>query len=217
MNITAINTDRLAISTPEIEQRRATMAADWFIRVHTPKWLDLAGLILQADLLRRMPEITDFKNCPTLMPTLFAIEADALAAWDAAWDAAWVSLWGGPGDAHARAGARAWSAEATAAAAKAASGDAAWVAATDAAGAAARAAARVAARAAAAAAAAAAAGDAAAAAAAGDAAADAAWFASRAAARAAAWDATAAKLQPTIDDLQSSAVDLVERMSAVQS
>ena len=145
MNITAINTDRLAISTPEIEQRRATMAADWFIRVHTPKWLDLAGLISQADLLRRMPEITDFKNCPTLMPTLIAIEADALAALDAA---------------------------------------------------------------------AAAAGDAAAAA---DAAADAAWFASRAAARAAAWDATAAKLQPTIDDLQSSAVDLVERMSAVQS
>ena len=75
-------------ATPEIEQRRATMAADWLIRVNTPAWLELAGLTSQANLLRQMPEITDFKNCPSLMPALTAIKSDAAAAWAAARDAA---------------------------------------------------------------------------------------------------------------------------------
>ena len=107
-----------------LEQRRATMAADWLVRVHTPAWLKLAGLTQQADALASLPEITDFKNCPSLMPTLEAVRKDADAAWAAARDAA-------------------------RAAARAAARDAAWAAAWDAAWAAARAAAWAAARAAA--------------------------------------------------------------------
>ena len=84
-------------STPSVEQRRATMAADWLVRVHTPAWLRLAGLTVQADALAGLPEITDFAQCPWLMPALNAVRTDAdaaraaagAAAWDAAWDAAW--------------------------------------------------------------------------------------------------------------------------------
>jgi len=126
-------------STPSVEQRRATMAADWLVRVHTPAWLRLAGLTVQADALAGLPEITDFAQCPWLMPALNAVRTDADAAWDAvkaaagdaakaaAWDAAGAAAW----DA---AGAAAW--DAVKAAAGAAAGDAAWDAARAAAGAA---------------------------------------------------------------------------------
>jgi hypothetical protein len=178
-------------STKEIEIRRGTMAADWMIRVYTPAWLRLAKLDAQAAQLESLPEITDFANCPSLMPVLNAVRSDAAAARAAAGDAA--------GDA-ARDAARdaAWAAAGAAArdAAGDAAGDAARDAARDAAWDAARAAARAAAGAAARDAAGAAARDAAGAAAraaawaaAGAAAGDAAWAAAWDAARAAAWDA----------------------------
>jgi len=125
-------------STPAIEQRRATMAADWLIREHTPAWLRLAGLNAQADALSSLPEITDFAQCPSLMPTLTAVRSDAAAAWDAArvaaWDAAWdaarVAAWDAAWDAarvaaRAAAGVAAWDAarDAARAAAGAAAGD----------------------------------------------------------------------------------------------
>jgi hypothetical protein len=75
-------------STPEIEQRRAAMAADWLIRVYTPAWLRLAKLDKQADALAGLPEIADLAQCPSVMPTLTAAGQDAAAAWAAAWDAA---------------------------------------------------------------------------------------------------------------------------------
>ena len=81
------------------ERRRATMAADWLIRVHTPAWLQLAGLTSQAEALRSLPEITDFAQCPSLMPTLNAVRADASAAWDAARAAAWDAAWAAARDA----------------------------------------------------------------------------------------------------------------------
>ena len=140
-----------------LEQRRATMAADWLVRVHTAAWLKLAGLTQQAEALASLPEITDFKNCPSLMPTLEAVSKDANAARAAAWDAARDA-------ARAAARAAAWDA----------AGAAAWAAAWDAARDAARAAAG-----------------------------DAAWDA--------AWDA----LKPTQEELQQSAVKLVERMCAL--
>ena len=71
-------------ATKKVEQRRATMAADWFIRVHTPAWLRLAKLNEQADLLASLPEITDFKQCPSLMPALKSVGKASAAAWDAA-------------------------------------------------------------------------------------------------------------------------------------
>ena len=98
-----------------MERRRATMAADWLIRVHTPAWLRLAKLDAHADALAALPEITDFAQCPSLMPTLNAAKQDADAAGAAARDAAWDA-------AEATAGDAAWDA------AEAAAGDAAWAA-----------------------------------------------------------------------------------------
>ena len=171
---------------PALEQRRATMAADWLMREHTPAWLRLAGLTDHAAALASLPEITEFAQCPSLMPALTAAKKDASAAWAAARAAAGAAARAAAWDA-ARAAARA----AAGAAARAAAWDAAWAAAGaaawDAAGDAARDAAWDAARAAAGAAARDAAGD---------------------AARDAAW----AALTPTHIALQKSALKLVERM-----
>ena len=97
----------------ELEKRRATMAADWLVRTYTPAWLRLAKLDKQAELLEVLPEITDFAKCPSLMPTLDAVRADAAAAraaaraaaGDAAWDTAGAAAWDA---AWAAAGAAAW-------------------------------------------------------------------------------------------------------------
>ena len=80
-------------STKAVEQRRATMAADWLIRVHTPAWLRAAKLDSQAAVLESLPEITDFAKCPSLMPTLEAVRKDSTAAMDAAWAAARDAAW----------------------------------------------------------------------------------------------------------------------------
>ncbi len=128
-----------------LENRRATMAADWLIRVHTPAWLKLAGLTTHADALASLPEVIDFAQYPSLMPVLTAARTDAAIAWAAARDAAgaaagaaaWAAAWDAAG---AAAGAAAW------AAARDAAGAAAWAAAWAAAGAAAWAAAGAAAR-----------------------------------------------------------------------
>lgn len=79
-------------STKAVEQRRATMAADRLIRVHTPAWLRLAKLEQQAVALESLPEITDFAQCPSLMPTLNAVRRDANAARAAAGAAAGAVL-----------------------------------------------------------------------------------------------------------------------------
>ena len=110
-----------------LERRRAMMAADWLIRVHTPAWLRLAKLNTQADALAGLPEITNMAQCPSLMPALRAARTDAAAraaAGDAARDAAWTAAWDAAGSA-------AWDAASTAAGA--AARDAARVAAWDAA------------------------------------------------------------------------------------
>jgi len=176
-------------STPEVESRRAIMATDWLIRVHTPAWLRLAGLTAHADALAGFPEITALAQIPSIMAPLDAARKDSAAARAAARDAAWAAR------------AAAWAARAAARDAAWAARDAAW-AARDAAWAA-RAAARDAAWAARAAA-----GDAAGAARA--AAGDAAWAAR--AARAAARDAAEKKLAPTVLAIQATIPALIERM-----
>jgi hypothetical protein len=129
------DTDRTALLLPLIPKtigtrgstalanRRATMAADWLVRVHTSAWLRLAGLDAQADALASLPEITDFAKTPGLMTTLEAVRKDAAAAREAAWSAAGAAAW----DA---ARAAAWSADWDAAGA--AAREAAWSAAGDA-------------------------------------------------------------------------------------
>src|ERR1051325_7598025 len=119
-------------ATAKVEKRRAIMATDWFIRIHLPAWLRLAGLTQQADAVSSLPEITDFSKCPSLQPSLEAIRKDVAAAWAAAWaaagDAARAAAWDAAGDAaRAAAWAAAWDAagDAARAAAWAAAGDAA--------------------------------------------------------------------------------------------
>jgi hypothetical protein len=160
------------------KERRAYIALDWMIRVHTPAWLDLVpSLAMHAEALRALPEVVDLASAEASKDVVDAArDAVWAAAWDAARDAAWAAAW-----------------------------DAAWDAARDAAGAAARDAAGVAA---------------------GDAAWDAAWDAARdaavLAARDAAWvaawdaarDAAWAALRPTVETLQASALDLLDRMLA---
>ena len=170
------------IGSDALETRRATMAADWLVRVHTPAWLRLAGLTNHADALANFPEITNFAKTPALMPVLQAARKDAAAAGDAAGDAARAAARAAAGDA-----ARAAAGDAAGAAARADARAAAGDAAGDAARAAARAAAGAAARAAAGAAAWDAAGD-------------------------AAGDAARAKLAPILKELQLSALDLLTRM-----
>ena len=75
----------------KLELKRGLMAADWLIRVHTPAWLRLAGLIKQAESLEQMPEITAMKKFPSIRGPLEAIRQDSDAAWDAAWAAAWAA------------------------------------------------------------------------------------------------------------------------------
>jgi hypothetical protein len=176
--------------SPELEEGRALIAADWLVRTHTPAWLRLAGLTTQADALSSLPEITSMAQVPSIWGPLEAARKDAAAARDAAWDAARAA-------ARDAAWAAAWDAAwaASWAAAGAAAGAAAWDAARDAAGAAAGAAAWDAARTAA--------WDAA-----WDAARTAAWAAAGAAARAAAGE----KLKPTVLELQATVPALIERM-----
>src|SRR6185312_1080415 len=71
-----------------LERRRALMAADWLVRVHTPAWLRLAKLDAHADALAALPEITDMAQMPLIRGPIEAAQRDAAAAWDAAWDAA---------------------------------------------------------------------------------------------------------------------------------
>ena len=76
----------------KLEERRLLMAADWLFRVHTPAWLRLAGLKIQAESLESLPEITSMKQIPSIKGPIEAVRKDAAAARAAAWDAAWAAL-----------------------------------------------------------------------------------------------------------------------------
>jgi len=113
------------------------MALDWLIRVHTPAWLRLAGLVDHADTLTGMAEVTP-ETCPSILPVLQAIRKDSYTAqdtaqdtasdtaWDTARPAAWAAAWATASDAApdaARATARATAQAAARAAARAAAWD----------------------------------------------------------------------------------------------
>ena len=112
-----------------LETRRATMAADWMVRVYTPAWLRLAGLAGQADLLTSLPEITAFAETPSLMPVLLAVRDAASAAESAARSAARsAAMSAAESAAESAARSAAWSAARSAAesAARSAARSAAW-------------------------------------------------------------------------------------------
>ncbi len=54
-----------------LENRRALIAADWLVRTHTPAWLRLAGLTVQADALSSLPEITSLAQIPSIKGPLW--------------------------------------------------------------------------------------------------------------------------------------------------
>ena len=67
------------------EERRAYLALDWLVRVHSPAWLDLVpSLAPHAAGLRALPEIVDMTTAGRAGDTV-------RAAGDAARDAAWAA------------------------------------------------------------------------------------------------------------------------------
>jgi hypothetical protein len=124
------------------EERRAFMAMDWLIRVHTPAWLDrVEALKPHAQALRDLETIADAAGLVAATGRLRVAQKDAAAARAAASDAAWDAASDAAWDA-ARAAAMDAARAAASDAARAAARDAAWYAAWYAARAAARAAAR---------------------------------------------------------------------------
>ena len=71
------------------ESKRAWMAADWFIRVQTPAWLELAGCTEVAQAVRSLPPVVSRQTAKSAMPTLEEARKQGAAAWDAVRDAAW--------------------------------------------------------------------------------------------------------------------------------
>jgi hypothetical protein len=110
------------------EETRAWLATDWLVRVHTPKWLDLAGLKDDAKALRNLQPLTSSEIAVAVQSVIDGARQRASAASPAAWDAAWAAAWAAARDA---AGDAAWAA--AWAAARAAAWAAAWAAARDAA------------------------------------------------------------------------------------
>ena len=127
-----------------LDEARGYLALDWLIRVHTPAWLDLAGLADEARALRDLSRITDLAAAQAARPVVLTArnkataardatkDAARAAAWDAAWTAARDAAW-----AAARDTARDAARDAAWVAARDTAWDAAWAAAWDAAGAAA--------------------------------------------------------------------------------
>ena len=72
----------------KLEARRATMSADWYVRVQVPAWLRLAGLTEHANKLAAFPEITSFAKTPSILAALQSAQKDSSAAESAAWSAA---------------------------------------------------------------------------------------------------------------------------------
>jgi hypothetical protein len=102
-------------ASDEVEDRRSWLCADWMVRVHTPAWLELAGMKEQATAVRALAPILSIESAAAAAePALQAADDAAQAAWDAAWAAraAWAAwaAWA------ARAAWAAWAADAARAA-----------------------------------------------------------------------------------------------------
>lgn len=65
----------------DLQDRRALAAADWAVRIYTPKWLRLAGLDTEADLLANLTPITSIEQAEAAIagPIKQAREAAAAA------------------------------------------------------------------------------------------------------------------------------------------
>jgi hypothetical protein len=187
--------DRAAVS-----ELRAWRAHDWYLRVYAPAWLDLAGLNHHATALRALPAIVG-PETPRVMKSARAAARDAsVAALTSCRDAAREIAWNAAGEAAsaARDAAMDCALPVQSLAASNAARFAAWNDVWDDAWNAASAASRTAAM-------------------------DAAWPAARDAGRRAARarrhaeHAARVALRPTVERLQSSAVELVRELCAMRS
>jgi len=116
-------------ASPEVEEKRGYLAIDWFVRVYTPTWLNLANLGEHAEKIKALGEIRNLADLEAAQAVLSAARSAAeSAAESAAWSAARSAAWSAA-ESAARSAARsaAWSA------ARSAARSAAWSAARSAA------------------------------------------------------------------------------------
>lgn len=74
---------------PADEETRAWLATDWLVRVHTPVWLELAGLKNEAAKLRALPALSSSEIATVACQSVIKEAcSQAAAAWAAAGDAA---------------------------------------------------------------------------------------------------------------------------------
>ena len=76
-------------SSTAVEETRAYLAIDWFVRVQTPAWLELAGLVDHALAIREISEIVDLDSLNAAEGSLSAADS---AARSAAYSAAYSAL-----------------------------------------------------------------------------------------------------------------------------
>ncbi len=75
------------------DAERAWLSMDWLVRVHTPVWLELAGLSEPARRLRTLPAIVEHDALAAAHEELLAARADARSAWSAGRSMAWTIAW----------------------------------------------------------------------------------------------------------------------------
>lgn len=67
-------------STPDVQDTRAFMAADWAVRVYTPTWLTLAKLEDHAHALSELGELVSVESCESAMTRIAAAGVAARVA-----------------------------------------------------------------------------------------------------------------------------------------
>lgn len=107
-----------------LDEARGFLALDWSIRIHTPAWLDLAGLVAEAQALRDLRQIVDLASAQDAGPAVRQGAKKAAASRDAVRDAAgWAAVRDAAGWTPVR-DAAGWDTAATAARAARDAGDA---------------------------------------------------------------------------------------------
>ena len=86
-------------ASEEVEEKRAWLVTDWMVRVHTPAWLELAGMKEQAAEVRALAPILSPAGARAAQQTIDSARSAAAAAMAAARDAAGAAAGDAAGDA----------------------------------------------------------------------------------------------------------------------
>ncbi len=76
-----------------LDEARSWMALDWLIRTYAPTWLAVTGLTQSADRLAALPPVIDVSVLKTAVAALGRARRESRAAWAAALGAARVAVW----------------------------------------------------------------------------------------------------------------------------